>query len=101
MDNVLMRYGRESGKHSLRRIADSLGISVKQYREMEAGKAPISYQQAAQLGQLFGIGTHYLYEASLVMDLLSAKDTVLKLKKKTITKLKRELRLCKQTVKEK
>ncbi len=91
MENILMRFCRESQKYPPKAVATHLGINVSEYREIEAGKILLSKRQSRQLSKLFNVKGDYLYEAALQLDLLLAKNEMVTIQKEKIEELKRQL----------
>jgi len=83
MKNILMIYCRQAFHHSLKTIAAHLGISVRQYKELETGKILLTKQQAQQLGKLFKVNGNYFYDAAMQLELLlTQREMIISLKDK-------------------
>src|SRR5580698_7443797 len=93
MENVLMRYCRESKRYTIKTIADKLGIGVGVYKEMEKGEVLLTRKQAELLGELYNTDPSYFYKEAIQLDLLQTRMMIIKILKKEnnllIAKLKK------------
>ncbi len=91
MENILMRFCRETHKHTPNTVAAHLSINVSEYQEIETGKILLTKKQARQLGKLFKVKSDYFYEGALQLDLLLTKNEIIKMQKTQIEELKQQL----------
>ncbi len=90
MENILMRFCRETQKHTSHAVAAHLGINISEYQEIERGKILLTKKQARQLGKLFNVKGDYFYEAALQLDLLLTKSEIIKMQKIQMEELKQQ-----------
>ena len=93
MENILIRFCRETYKQRPDVVAAHLGINISEYQEIETGKMLLTKRQARQLGKLFKVKGNYLFEAALQLDLLLTKTEIIKIQKREIEELKQQLNL--------
>lgn len=92
MQNMLLKYFRDSSHLSPTEIASRLGISRNTYRDIESGNILISPKQSQQLADLYNTQAYYLYQSAAQLDLLlvtKARNKDLKLE---IDRLKNKLK---------
>lgn len=80
MENILMRFCRESHGYSADTIAARLGISAQQYLDFETGKALLTPKLAKQLGRLYNHRPEYFYAAALQLEELRVCNEMVKLR---------------------
>ena len=93
MENILMRFCRETYKQRPDAVAAHLGINIAEYQELEPGKVLLTKKQARQLGKLFKVKSDYFFKAALQMDLLLTKTEIITIQKGEIEELKQQLNL--------
>ena len=91
MDNILLRFCRYTQGHTPEVVAAHLSITVGEYYEIETGKTLLTAKQARKLGKLFNAKTSYFYEAARKLDLLLARDEMIKIQKEKIGELKKQV----------
>jgi len=91
MENILTRYCRETQGYTPDAVASHLGMTIGEYLEIETGKVLISEKQARQLGKLFNVKPDYFHEAAEQLDLLLARNEMVKIQKEKIGELKQQL----------
>jgi transcriptional regulator with XRE-family HTH domain len=91
MDNILMRFCRESHRISLTKIAAFLNISIKEYQQLESGEIFLMRKQASQLGKLYKTKGTYFFKSALQLELLLIKIEIIKVQKARITYLEHTL----------
>lgn len=89
MENIILRYGRDTKGYTPEYIAAALGISVKEYRKLETGRRMITAPQVRKLEELFGIRGHYIYQAALQLDMLLATTETVLIQEETIRQLRK------------
>jgi transcriptional regulator with XRE-family HTH domain len=93
MENILMRFCRESKRYTIKTIADKLSIGVGVYKEMEKGEVLLTRKQAELLGELYNTDPSYFYKEAIQLDLLQTRMMIIKILKKEnnllIAKLKK------------
>jgi transcriptional regulator with XRE-family HTH domain len=94
MENVLMRFCRESNRFTIKIVAGKLGIAAEMYKEMEKGEVLLTRKQAEQLGELYNTDPSYFYKEAIQLDLLQTRMMIIKILKKEnnllIAKLKKK-----------
>ena len=90
MENIVMRYFREIYGHTPTEIAHLLGIPTTEYQEIETGQQLLSESQAEQLALLFNVNKDFLLEAAEQLDLLLARNEIIKIQKGKIEQLQRQ-----------
>jgi DNA-binding XRE family transcriptional regulator len=98
MENILLRFCRETQKQTPNAIAAHLDINVRSYQEIETGEILLSRKQAHQLGKLFHVKADYFFQAALQLDLLHTKNEIIKIQKGKIEELKQQLLHSKKSV---
>ncbi|HEX7906327.1 MAG TPA: helix-turn-helix transcriptional regulator [Chitinophagaceae bacterium] len=92
MENILMRFCRDTLGYTSAAVAANLGISLSEYQEIETGNMFLSEKQAWQLGKLFNVKKDYFYEAALQLDSLLAKKEIIKIQKTKIEELTKQIK---------
>ena len=87
MENIVMRYFRETYGYTPTEIAQNLGISPIEYQQIETGQQLLSESQAEQLALLFNVNKDFLLEAAEQLDLLLARNEIIKIQKEKIDQL--------------
>lgn len=72
-------------------MADYLGTTTRQYKALENGQQLLTYQQANQLGKLFGIKGRCFYDAALQEERLHTQQEIIYVQKEIIKDLKQQL----------
>ena len=98
MENIVMRYFRETHGHTPTEIAKNIGISLKEYQEIETGQLLLSESQAEQLAQLFNVNKDFLLEAAEQLDLLLARNEIIKIQKEKIDQLQQQLNVNRSSI---
>jgi len=91
MENIVMRYFRETCGHPVTEIAQCLGINPSEYMEIETGGRLLSESEAEQLALLFNIKKDFLLEAAEQLDLLLARNAIIIIQKEKIAYLRQQL----------
>ena len=91
MENILLSFCRNAQGHTHESVAAHLGISASEYHEIETGKILLTVKQSRQLEKLFNVKADYFYEAALQLDLLWAKNEIIKIQKEKIKELKQKI----------
>lgn len=91
MENILLRFCRDTQGHTPEAVAAYLDIPVGEYYEIETGKALLTAKHARKLGKLFNAKASYFYEAARQLDLLLARHEMIKLQKEKIGELKKQI----------
>ena len=91
MENIVMRYFRETYGHTPTEIAQNLGISPFEYQQIETGQQLLPESQAEQLALLFNVNKDLLLEAAEQLDLLLARNEIIKIQKEKIEQLQQQL----------
>lgn len=91
MENIFMRFLRDSRGLTPEIIAAQLDIPVTEYMEIETGQRLITVKQAEQLGLLFNVNSEIILEAAEQFDLFLARNELIKLQKEKIGELKQQL----------
>ena len=81
MANLLLRFCKKYHQYSNKKIADALGVSIRQYIKIENGETLLTHQQARQLGKLYCMKGSCFYEAARQLDLLQRMDLIIKILK--------------------
>ncbi|MDR3713695.1 MAG: helix-turn-helix transcriptional regulator [Puia sp.] len=81
LENVLMRFCRESKKHTSKELASYLGVSADVYKKMEKGDLLISYKQAGLLGIFYEVNPAWFYKEAVQLDLLLTRMAIIKILK--------------------
>src|SRR5687768_3337327 len=92
MENIFMRFCRETHNHTLNAMATHLGITTSEYLEIESGRILLSEGRGQLLGKLFNVKSDYFYEAAEQLDLLLARNEMVKILKEKNQQLNQQLR---------
>jgi transcriptional regulator with XRE-family HTH domain len=87
MENILMRFCRETNRYTVKTVAAKLGISVDDYIEIETGEILLTEEQAKILGKLYNARTSYFNDEAIQLDLLRTKIEIIKALKSKISSL--------------
>jgi hypothetical protein len=87
MENILMRFCRESNRYTVKTVATKLGISVDDYIGIETGEILLTEEQAKILGKLYNAHTSYFNDEAIQLDLLRTKIEIIKALKSKISSL--------------
>ena len=87
MENILMRFCRETNRYTVKTVAAKLGISVDDYIEIETGEILLTEEQAKILGKLYNARTSYFNDEAIQLDLLRTKIEIIKALKAKINSL--------------
>jgi transcriptional regulator with XRE-family HTH domain len=82
MENVLMRFCRETRRYTVKNVAEKLGVPPEAYREMEKGDLLLTRKQAELLGQLYNADASYFYREAVQLDLLQTRMAIIKIVKR-------------------
>lgn len=91
MENIVMRYFRETYGHTPTEISQLLAIPTTEYQEIETGQQLLSESQAEQLALLFNVNKDFLLEAAEQLDLLLARNEIIKIQKEKMMQLQHKL----------
>ena len=89
MENILMRFCRETHRYTVKTVATKLGISVDDYIGIETGEILLTEEQAKILGKLYNAHTSYFNDEAIQLDLLRTKIEIIKALKSKISSLER------------
>jgi len=81
MENILMRFCRQTNQYTPKKVADQLEITVDTYRDIEKGDILLNEKQARQLGALYNVHYSYFYKEAQQLDLLLARKEIIKILK--------------------
>jgi transcriptional regulator with XRE-family HTH domain len=87
MENILMRFCRETNRYTVKTVATKLGISVDDYIGLETGEILLTEKQANILGKLYNARTSYFNDEAIQLDLLRTKIEIIKALKSKISSL--------------
>lgn len=87
MENILMRFCRETNRYTVKTVAMKLGISVDDYIGIETGEILLTEEQAKILGKLYNARTSYFNDEAIQLDLLRTKIEIIKALKSKIRSL--------------
>ena len=87
MENILMRFCRETNRYTVKTVATKLGISVHDYIGIETGEILLTEEQAKILGKLYNARTSYFNDEAIQLDLLRTKIEIIKALKSKISSL--------------
>jgi transcriptional regulator with XRE-family HTH domain len=73
-----MQFCRETNQYSYSDIARHLGISVKEYIELEEGVQLVSSKQTALLGQLYHVSGDYFFSAAMQLENIWIKSEIIR-----------------------
>jgi len=89
MENILMRFCRETNRYTVKTVAMKLGISLDDYIGIETGEILLTEEQAKILGKLYNARTSYFNDEAIQLDLLRTKIEIIKALKTKISSLER------------
>jgi transcriptional regulator with XRE-family HTH domain len=81
MENIIMRFCRENKKYTAKFVAGKLGITVKEYKELEKGVSLLTRKQAKQLGAIYEADSSWFYNEAVQLDLLLTRMAIIKVLK--------------------
>ena len=81
MENILMRFCRETQGYTPETVATRLGISVNQYKAIESGKVLLTARLARKLGKLYKQKEEYFYAAGMQLEMLRSGNELIQLYK--------------------
>ena len=87
MENILMRFCRETNRYTVKTVATKLGVSVDDYIGIETGEILLTEEQAKILGKLYNAHTRYFNDEAIQLDLLRTKIEIIKALKSKISSL--------------
>ena len=87
MENILMRFCRETNRYTIQTVAVKLSISVDDYIGIETGEILLTEEQAKILGKLYNARTSYFNDEAIQLDLLRTKIEIIKALKSKISSL--------------
>jgi len=87
MENVLMRFCRQTNGHNSMTIAKKLNVSLDTYRGMERGEILLTEIQARELGKFYKVHYSYFHKEALQLDLLLTREAIIKIQQWEINKL--------------
>jgi len=87
MENILMRFCRETNRYTVKTVATKLGVSVDDYIGIETGEILLTEEQAKILGKLYNARTSYFNDEAIQLDLLRTKIEIIKALKSKISSL--------------
>jgi len=88
MENILMRFCRQTKGFDPKTIASKLGISLTAYRSLERGDILLTEKQARQLGDLYHVHYSYFYKEAQQLDLLLTRNAIINVLKWEVDLLK-------------
>ena len=65
MENILMRFCRETNRYTVKTVATKLDISVDDYIGIETGEILLTEEQAKILGKLYNARTSYFNDEAI------------------------------------
>lgn len=87
MENILMRFCRQTNQLRTRAVASKMGVSQKTYRSLEKGDILLTEKQARQLGELYHVNYSYFYKEAQQLDLLLTRQAIIAILKWELDKL--------------
>ena len=99
MENILLRFCRYTQGHTSEAVAAHLSVTVEEYYEIETGKVLLTVKQSRKLAKLFNAKASYFYEAARQLDLLLARDEMIRSQKEKIEELKKQIQELQRTAK--
>ena len=90
MENVLMRFCRQTNRHNSMTIAKKLNVSLDTYRGMERGEILLTENQARELGKFYKVHYSYFHKEALQLDLLLTREAIIKILKWENNKLNKK-----------
>ena len=92
MSNVVLKLCRETNSYPHSKIAKALGVTVKQYTEMEDGQLLMNRKQSEKLAKLYKMKADYFYTSALQLDCLLVRKEVIGMLKQKNEQLESQLR---------
>lgn len=89
MENILMRFCRETNRCTVKTVATKMSISVDDYIGIETGEILLTEDQAKILGKLYNAHFSYFNDEAIQLDLLKTKIEIIKALKAKISSLER------------
>jgi len=89
--NILLVYCRRTMHYSPKKVAAEIGIPVSLYREIECGKALLTYEQARKMAILYKTETGYFFESAQQLDLLLTSRIIIQTLKADNERLRAEM----------
>jgi len=87
MENILMRFCRETNRYTIKTVATKLGLSIDHYIGIETGEILLSDAQAKKLGKLYNAHSSYFNDEAIQLDLLRTKIEIIKALKDKLNSL--------------
>jgi hypothetical protein len=87
MENILMRFCRETNRYTIKAVAAKLSISIDDYIGIETGEILLTEEQAKILGKLYHAHASYFNDEAIQLDLLKTKIEIIKALKAKINSL--------------
>jgi hypothetical protein len=87
MENILMRFCRETNHCAVKTVAAKLDVTVDEYIGLETGEILLSDAQAKELGKLYNANPSYFAAEALQVDLLRTRIEIIKTLKAEINSL--------------
>ena len=85
MENILMRFCRETNRYTVKTVATKLDVSIDDYIGIETGEILLTEEQAKILGKLYNAHTSYFNDEAIQLDLLRTKIEIIKALKSKIS----------------
>lgn len=92
MANFLLRFCKNYHHYTNKTVATALGISARQYMNIERGDSLLTHNQPRQLGRLYKMNGRYFYEAARQLDLLQTRVLLIKILKSQNERLEEVLK---------
>jgi hypothetical protein len=87
MENILMRFCRETNRYTVKTVATKLDVSIDDYIGIETGEILLTEEQAKILGKLYNTRPSYFNDEAIQLDLLRTKIEIIKDLKAKISSL--------------
>ena len=87
MENILMRFCRETNRYTVKKVAMKLGICIDDYIGIETGEILLTEEQAKILAKLYNAHSSYFNDEAIQLDLLITKIEIIKALKAKINSL--------------
>ena len=87
MENILMRFCRETNRYTVKTVAMKLGICIDDYIGIETGEILLTEEQVKILGKLYNAHSSYFNDEAIQLDLLITKIEIIKTLKAKINSL--------------
>ena len=87
MENILMRFCRETNGYSTKAVAAKLNIPIKEYRDIERGDILLTGDRAKQLGKLYKVPPSFFLREAEQLDLLLTREAIIQNLKEEINLL--------------